>query len=54
MSRRYKIPEMLLLSLLRLLSAEAIFHMYEGRTVAQPGTILGHESLGVVEEVERM
>ena len=26
-------------------------HMYEGRTVAQPGTIFGHEPLGVVEEV---
>lgn len=26
-------------------------HMYEGRTVAEPGTILGHEPLGVVEEV---
>jgi glutathione-independent formaldehyde dehydrogenase len=26
-------------------------HMYEGRTVAEPGTVLGHEPLGVVEEV---
>ncbi|MDC3956976.1 glutathione-independent formaldehyde dehydrogenase [Polyangium jinanense] len=26
-------------------------HMYEGRTAAQPGTVLGHEPLGVVEEV---
>lgn len=25
--------------------------MYEGRTVAQSGTIFGHEPLGVVEEV---
>jgi glutathione-independent formaldehyde dehydrogenase len=26
-------------------------HMYEGRTVAKPGTIFGHEPLGVIEEV---
>lgn len=26
-------------------------HMYDGRTVAEPGTVLGHEPLGVVEEV---
>jgi glutathione-independent formaldehyde dehydrogenase len=26
-------------------------HMYEGRTVSKPGTVLGHEPLGVVEEV---
>lgn len=26
-------------------------HMYEGRTAARPGTVLGHEPLGVVEEV---
>jgi glutathione-independent formaldehyde dehydrogenase len=26
-------------------------HMYEGRTVAKPGTVLGHEPLGVIEEV---
>ncbi len=26
-------------------------HMYEGRTAAEPGTVLGHENLGIVEEV---
>jgi glutathione-independent formaldehyde dehydrogenase len=26
-------------------------HMYDGRTGATPGTVLGHEALGVVEEV---
>ncbi len=26
-------------------------HMYEGRTDAKPGTVFGHENLGVVEEV---
>ncbi|TKC97957.1 glutathione-independent formaldehyde dehydrogenase [Polyangium fumosum] len=26
-------------------------HMYEGRTAALPGTVLGHEPLGLVEEV---
>lgn len=26
-------------------------HMYDGRTVVQPGTVLGHEPLGVVDEV---
>ena len=26
-------------------------HMYEGRTAAKPGTVLGHENMGVVEEV---
>jgi glutathione-independent formaldehyde dehydrogenase len=26
-------------------------HMYEGRTVAKPGVVLGHENMGVVEEV---
>jgi glutathione-independent formaldehyde dehydrogenase len=26
-------------------------HMFEGRTSAQPGTILGHETLGVIEKV---
>lgn len=26
-------------------------HMYDGRTAAQPGTVFGHENLGVVEEV---
>ena len=26
-------------------------HMYDGRTAVQPGTVLGHEPLGVVEEV---
>jgi glutathione-independent formaldehyde dehydrogenase len=26
-------------------------HMYEGRTVSQPGTVLGHEFLGVIEKV---
>ena len=26
-------------------------HMYQGRTVAKPGTVLGHEPLGVIEEV---
>jgi glutathione-independent formaldehyde dehydrogenase len=26
-------------------------HMYEGRTIEKPGKILGHEPLGVIEEV---
>src|SRR5947209_1193234 len=26
-------------------------HMYEGRTAATPGTVFGHENLGVVAEV---
>ncbi len=26
-------------------------HMYEGRTAAKPGIVLGHENMGVVEEV---
>ncbi len=26
-------------------------HMYEGRTPSQPGTVLGHENMGVIEEV---
>src|SRR5687768_1784781 len=26
-------------------------HMYDGRTVAKPGIVLGHEPLGVVVEV---
>lgn len=26
-------------------------HMYEGRTVAEPGVVLGHENMGVIEEV---
>jgi glutathione-independent formaldehyde dehydrogenase len=26
-------------------------HMYEGRTVAEPGIVFGHENLGVVEDV---
>ncbi len=26
-------------------------HMYEGRTPAQPGLVMGHENLGVIEEV---
>lgn len=26
-------------------------HMYEGRTNVEPGTVLGHENMGVVEEV---
>ncbi len=26
-------------------------HMYEGRTPAQPGIVLGHENMGVVEEI---
>lgn len=26
-------------------------HMYEGRTVAKPGVVLGHENMGVIEEV---
>ncbi len=26
-------------------------HMYEGRTIAQPGVVFGHENLGVVAEV---
>ncbi|WP_034268279.1 glutathione-independent formaldehyde dehydrogenase [Haloechinothrix halophila] len=26
-------------------------HMYEGRTVAEPGIVFGHENMGVIEEV---
>jgi glutathione-independent formaldehyde dehydrogenase len=26
-------------------------HMYEGRTAAEPGVVMGHENMGVVEEV---
>ncbi len=26
-------------------------HMYEGRTVAKPGIVLGHEPMGIIEEV---
>jgi glutathione-independent formaldehyde dehydrogenase len=26
-------------------------HMYEGRTAAEPGVVLGHENMGVIEEV---
>jgi glutathione-independent formaldehyde dehydrogenase len=26
-------------------------HMYEGRTVAEPGIVFGHENMGIVEEV---
>ncbi|MFT3917347.1 MAG: glutathione-independent formaldehyde dehydrogenase [Anaeromyxobacteraceae bacterium] len=26
-------------------------HMYEGRTAAKPGTVMGHENMGVIEEV---
>ena len=26
-------------------------HMFEGRTAAQPGVVLGHENMGVIEEV---
>jgi glutathione-independent formaldehyde dehydrogenase len=26
-------------------------HMYEGRTAAEPGIVLGHENLGIIEEV---
>jgi glutathione-independent formaldehyde dehydrogenase len=26
-------------------------HMYEGRTVAKPGLVMGHENMGVIEEV---
>jgi glutathione-independent formaldehyde dehydrogenase len=26
-------------------------HMYEGRTAAQPGLVMGHENMGVIEEV---
>ncbi|MFD0853470.1 alcohol dehydrogenase catalytic domain-containing protein, partial [Actinomadura adrarensis] len=26
-------------------------HMYGGRTVAEPGLVLGHENLGVIDEV---
>ena len=26
-------------------------HMYDGRTGAEPGLVLGHEPLGVVEQV---
>jgi glutathione-independent formaldehyde dehydrogenase len=28
-------------------------HMYDGRTGANPGLVLGHEALGVVEQVRR-
>ncbi|HET9029923.1 MAG TPA: glutathione-independent formaldehyde dehydrogenase [Candidatus Aquilonibacter sp.] len=41
-------------AILRLTSAAICgsdLHMYEGRTQAKPGTILGHENLGVIEEV---
>jgi threonine dehydrogenase-like Zn-dependent dehydrogenase len=27
-------------------------HMYEGRTTVEEGTVLGHENMGIVEEVE--
>ncbi len=26
-------------------------HMYEGRTVAEPGIVFGHENMGIVEDV---
>lgn len=26
-------------------------HMYEGRTVAEPGIVFGHENMGIVEQV---
>jgi len=26
-------------------------HMYEGRTAVEEGTVLGHENMGIVEEV---
>jgi glutathione-independent formaldehyde dehydrogenase len=26
-------------------------HMYEGRTSAEPGTVFGHENMGVIERV---
>ena len=26
-------------------------HMFEGRTAAQPGVVMGHENMGVIEEV---
>lgn len=26
-------------------------HMYEGRTAAEPGVVMGHENMGVIEEV---
>jgi len=26
-------------------------HMYEGRTAAEPGTVFGHENMGVIEEI---
>jgi glutathione-independent formaldehyde dehydrogenase len=29
----------------------ADLHVYEGRTAAEPGTVLGHENLGIVEDV---
>lgn len=27
------------------------FHMYEGRTAAEPGIVFGHENMGTIEEV---
>lgn len=42
------------LSLLRLTTAAICgsdLHMYEGRAPLEPGTIFGHENLGVIEEV---
>ena len=27
------------------------FHMYEGRTAAEPGIVFGHENMGIIEEV---
>ncbi len=30
---------------------ESDIHMYQGRTVAKPGKVLGHEPVGVIEEV---
>lgn len=41
-------------AILRLTSAAICgsdLHMYEGRTEAKPGTVLGHENMGVIEEV---
>lgn len=41
-------------AILRLTSAAICgsdLHMYEGRTQAKPGTVLGHENMGVIEEV---
>ena len=29
------------------------FHMYEGRTAAEPGIVFGHETMGIIERSGR-